>query len=222
MYANLKGVTDGVVLALDVANPKSYPRSGTSWNDLSGNGNNGTLTNGPTFNSDAGGSIVFDGTDDYVSTSYLLNGANSLTVSCWFKLDTVTKNFQAVVDAYKDATDRNFQMWINSDSKLYIYHLGAAHTGDGLLVINRWYNAVFTYSGSGNGVLYLNGSIINASVPKGAGVGGNINVGIGRRADANASSYTDGNVSQVLIYNRSLSAQEVLQNFNATRSRYGI
>ena len=64
-----KIVTDGLVLCLDAANSKSYPGSGTSWNDLSRNNNTGTLTNGPTYTSSFGGSSVFDGTNDYVSKS---------------------------------------------------------------------------------------------------------------------------------------------------------
>jgi len=59
--------TSGLVLALDAANTKSYPGSGTTWTDMSGNNNNGTLTNGPTFNSANGGSIVFDGSNDFVT-----------------------------------------------------------------------------------------------------------------------------------------------------------
>ena len=64
-----KIVTNGLVLYLDAANKKSYPGSGTTWTDLSGNNNTGTLTNGPTFDSNNGGSIVFDGTNDYVSNT---------------------------------------------------------------------------------------------------------------------------------------------------------
>src|SRR6056300_382098 len=66
-YGNI--VTDGLVLNLDAARKDSYNRTGTTWNDISGNGNNGTLTNGPTFDSEDYGSIVFDGVDDYVTVS---------------------------------------------------------------------------------------------------------------------------------------------------------
>ena len=66
-------VTDGLVLCLDAANPKSYPGSGTTWTDLSGNGNNGTLVNGVGYNSDNGGSLSFDGVNDYVSKSSWVN-----------------------------------------------------------------------------------------------------------------------------------------------------
>ena len=79
-------VRNGLVLYLDAANPKSYPGSGTTWKDLSGNGNNGTLVNGPTFNSANGGSIVFDGTNDYVITTNLLNPTTNPneSVFVWF------------------------------------------------------------------------------------------------------------------------------------------
>ncbi len=80
-------ITDGLVLALDAANQKSYPGSGTTWSDLSGNGNNGTLTNGPTFDSGNNGSIIFDGVDDYITTGTTpsqLQGNPSFTVSGWF------------------------------------------------------------------------------------------------------------------------------------------
>ena len=81
-------VTDGLVFAVDAANYQSYPGSGTTWSDLV-NGNDGTLTNGPTFDSGNGGSIVFDGSDDYMSTTYStptsLQGDPNFTVCGWFK-----------------------------------------------------------------------------------------------------------------------------------------
>jgi hypothetical protein len=58
-------VTDGLVLCLDAGNPKSYPGSGTTWTDLSGNGNNGTLVNGVGYSGDNLGSLSFDGVNDY-------------------------------------------------------------------------------------------------------------------------------------------------------------
>lgn len=76
-------VPDGLVLALDAANIKSYAGSGTIWNDLSGNNNSGSLVNGPTFNSANGGSIVFDGVNDYVSLSSAVNTNTSFTLGFW-------------------------------------------------------------------------------------------------------------------------------------------
>ena len=81
-------VSAGLVLNLDAGNSSSYIGSGNNWNDLSGNNNTGTLTNGPIFNSANGGSIVFDGIDDVISFGNILNmGLNSWTMSCWVKFD---------------------------------------------------------------------------------------------------------------------------------------
>ena len=84
-----KIITNGLVLSLDAANNKSYPRSGTTWTDLSGNSNTGTLTNGPSFNDGNQGSIVFDGINDYASLSTTtptdLQGNPAFTVDGWFK-----------------------------------------------------------------------------------------------------------------------------------------
>ena len=89
-----KIVTDGLVLCLDAGNNKSYPSSGTAWNDLSGNNNNGTLTNGPTFTGSFGGSIVFDGTNDYVDLGNIsqLKPTTQITVSAWVYRSTMNDN----------------------------------------------------------------------------------------------------------------------------------
>jgi hypothetical protein len=97
-------VTDGLVLALDAANTKSYPGSGTVWKDLSGNGNNGTLINGPTFDTGNLGSIEFDGVDDWTSFGNILNtGTSDFTISAWVKsTSTATGNNNGIV--YKRGT----------------------------------------------------------------------------------------------------------------------
>jgi len=99
-----KIVTSGLVLALDAGNTKSYPGSGTVWTDLSGNGNTGTLTNGPTFNSSNGGSIVFDGVDDFVNIPYntywntnVFGTATNFTLECWHK-PNVFRNWDTVIE----------------------------------------------------------------------------------------------------------------------------
>ena len=93
-----KIVTNGLVLCLDAANRKSYPGSGNIWRDLSGNGNNGTLTNGPTFSSANGGSIVFDGTDDIVlvNNSSSISPSSAITVSAFFKISSYTSNYAPI------------------------------------------------------------------------------------------------------------------------------
>ena len=76
-------VTDGLVLCLDAANSRSYPKTGTTWTDRSTSGNNGTLTNGPTFDTNNGGSIVFDGSNDSVVTSDF--DLDYISIFTWFK-----------------------------------------------------------------------------------------------------------------------------------------
>ena len=78
-------ISNGLVLALDAADKNSYPGSGTAWTDLSGNGNNGTLINGPTFNTGSLGNIVFDGVDDYGTTLLTRTGTNNTTISVWYR-----------------------------------------------------------------------------------------------------------------------------------------
>ena len=128
---NPKIVTDGLVLCLDAANPKSYPGSGTTWYDLSGNGNHGTLINGPTYNSDNKGSIVFDGIDDYVSFTNPLN--QSQLNQAW-----------------------TIQGWINISSKPYQYFIAGLNSGifieyvqgnNSLLYLNSGTNDYYTYGG---------------------------------------------------------------------------
>ena len=91
VFAGPEVVEDGLVLALDAGNTKSYPGSGTTWTDLSGNGNNGTLTNGPTYSSSNGGSIVFDGVNDFVDIS------NSFQVSTVVWNDNTSSHYQSEV-----------------------------------------------------------------------------------------------------------------------------
>ena len=78
-------VLNGLVLYLDAGNPLSYPGTGTIWTDLSNFGNNGTLINGPTFNSGNGGNIVFDGTNDFVTCGTAIGKLPNFTISCWIK-----------------------------------------------------------------------------------------------------------------------------------------
>ena len=83
-------VTNGLVLSLDAANPKSYVSGSTTWNDISRGGNNGTLINGPTFNSANGGSIVFDGVNDFISLSGPYSLTKNYTLRFIFKTNTIS------------------------------------------------------------------------------------------------------------------------------------
>ena len=234
-----KIITDGLVLALDAGNTKSYPGSGTTWSDLSGNLNSGILTNGPTFNGANGGSIVFDGTNDYVNGSYptALNSTQAFTLEC-----VVTANasvaalatFQRII-SYTSASF-NIQLGLARSSTsgltgiqervFYVTrNVGstAAHFTVANIPTGSIYHVVSTFNGISTHQMYLNGI---ASVNNGATsttIASSVNANtffIGQRGDN--AGYVSGSIYNVKVYNRALSANEVLQNFNATRGRFGV
>lgn len=224
-------VTNGLVLNLDAANIKSYPRSGTTWRDLSGLGNNGTLTNGPTFNSANGGSIVFDGVDDYVSVpngyTNVMKNNNNWTVSLWFKANNLSNNPVLISPdtGQLNYSDLYLEVGINS-----IYFAAGGGSGSNLLlttstslITNNTYNIVFIKTGITTGQVYLNANQVILSI-LGTGLGAMPNSNADFRIGAfKQSSYNlNGGIFNVLMYNKSLSAQEIQQNYNATKTRFGL
>ena len=216
-------VTDGLVLALDAGNTKSYPGSGTTWTDLSGNGNNGTLTNGPTYSSDDGGSIVFDGDNDFINGVHnsQLNITGDITVECWFRV-TNTRSDWVRIFGKGDSTNRTVGFWYNQPSSVFLYQrYGTSDMNaqyNATVSLNTWYHMVGT-SSSNNHTLYLN-NVVRATSTTGTTFASSTDpykVGYG-----SIHTYHIGNVSNCRIYNRALTAEEVQQNFNALRSRYSI
>jgi len=210
-------INDSLVLYLDAGNSKSYPGSGTTWFDKSGFGNDGTLINGPTFNSGNGGSIVFDGVDDYVN--FAASPSNVVTVSVWINLNNAG-NFPIILAG--DSTQYNSGMW---DWSLFVFTnvfyirgnsggLGNINTPASTLV-NTWTNWVLVRNdGTGTCRAYKNGTIFGTSNESSSA---NSALSIGR-----GGNYYNGKVAATQIYNRALSASEVLQNYNATKGRFGL
>ena len=158
-------VTDGLVLALDASVSRSYPGSGTTWTDLSGNGNNGTLTNGPTYNSANGGSIVFDGTDDYgsVSCSQFQSGNNPFTMEVWFRWSGNGTNTSNNLFGYgNDGQNTIPLIMVNSNSVRFEFGSGSGVVNSSTIQTNTWYHAVATYNLSSNQI-YLDGSLQNTT-----------------------------------------------------------
>ena len=218
-------VTDGLVLSLDAANRRSYPGSGTAWSDLSGNNNTGTLTNGPTFNSANGGSIVFDGVDDYVTTPH--NSAYNMTLAMsfnfWFKS---TKT----VDCYiSTKTENSFYICVGPTgevaNKMSFYLIGVSPAGWVQSVSDvstgNWVHTGITWDGSTSRI-YINGILDKSASNTGTASTGTSPLLIGARFQATYGGYGSGNISNFSIYNRALSATEVLQNYNAQKSRFGL
>jgi hypothetical protein len=222
VYAGPEITSDGLVLALDAANTKSYPTSGgTTWTDLSGNGNNGTLVNGVAQDV---GFLSFDGTNDYVdcgNTASLsaIAGTSNITVSGWVYYTAYGGGGQP----YSVITVKgNPWTWLlENPSNTFNFRITAggadvtvADTSTHLL--NTWYNVVGTYDGS-NMRIYVNGILKNIRAQTGTLGTNSETAKIGTYQGTNYN--LTGRISNVSIYNRALSAAEIQQNYNAISSR---
>jgi len=213
--------TNNLTMYLDAANTKSYSGSGTAWNDLSGNGNNGTLTNGPIFSSSNKGSFLFDGTNDYVngtSSSSLYTG--DITVEAWIKIDTSPSDWVRIVGTGGNTGGRTFGLWYSATRTLLWQRWGATDPGiqSDSLNTSSWYYVVATTSGSSH-VVYVNGAVIGSASAAGPWAASNETITIGY---AGFHTYITGSVGVVRLYTLGLTQTQVLQNFNALRGRYGI
>jgi hypothetical protein len=232
----LRGVTvvDGLdivrtnlQLYLNAADPVSYPGSGSTWTDLSPNAYSTTLVGDPAYNTTH---FTFDGTTEYVNTNQSL-GFETFSVGAWFR--TSAAGVKMILSKEVPAGNPwNYRIWLNGgrivadmsqvttqaslNSPLTNYNNGA------------WYNVMFTRDDS-NWYLYVNGvQIATRADPYTGSVTNAQELWIGRSAfTASGSSPTGsyqyiGDIGQVFIYNRVLSAAEILQNYNATRATYGL
>jgi hypothetical protein len=216
-------VTDGLVLCLDAANPRSYPLSGTSWNDLSGNGNHGTLVNGPTFNSNNGGFFGFDGTNDRIDfpTTYISSGI-SMSLETWIKPGSSQNQYAVIFDYYHGTGGWAIQQNSNTLNSFYFAWLtNGWQISPGISLSSSKFNH-FVVAQNGTSVTgYVDGNSVMAYTGNNTNVymsGRTLHIGgwgLGGR-------HFNGSIVSPKIYNRALSANEVKQNFNATRGRYGI
>ena len=228
LYYNPTIITDGLVLALDAANQKSYPGSGTTWSDLSANGNNGTLTNGPTFSSSNQGSIVFDGTNDYVvcaSSSSFAFGTGDFTLEMWINHGTSGSSYTHLFSLPDQNTFSLKAYDAGTLGELYFYTpsfdtyttIPTATTNDWTLDRNTWNHIVFLRRSS-VAYGYKNGSLKGSKTAfTNNFTAQTLNIGWGFGAE-----YRSKNIALARIYNRALTANEIYQNFAAGRGRYGI
>jgi hypothetical protein len=212
-------VEDGLVLCLDAGSKRSYPGTGTTWTDTVG-GNDGTLTNGPTFSSANGGSIVFDGSNDTVNTGVnpasLVGNGNPATISAWFYSYTTAQRL-----FFGQGTTNRFYIEQYNRNGSLVAHWGFGDsqnsaTSQAFINTNTWYNYTATYDGSvAKG--YLNGvNTDTTSIGGSKNYGGSLSVG----SWGNNGFYFSGRISTVNVYNRALTADEIRRNYLSTKERY--
>jgi hypothetical protein len=226
-----KIVTDGLILHLDAADRKSYTGSGSaSWTDLSGNNRVTTLFNTPTFSSNNGGLLSFDDTAFEYGTIPNIGSLTNFSVEAWARTNkSLTGKVTTVVcNQYDLISNLNFSLGTNNAAASYNmtfgFYNGAWRNVTGFaMATNTWYHMIGTYNGN-SVILYVNGVAGTPLSYAGTATSGG-EIRIARRWDdvANNSAYFfSGDIPVVKIYNRALSSTEVLQNFNATRGRFGI
>jgi hypothetical protein len=212
-YANGRIVTDGLILCLNAADTNSYPGSGTTWYDVAKT-NNGTLTNGPTFNSGNGGSIVFDGSNDYVSCGNIMP-SSAYTKIVFFKISNLANSNNLI----SGGSSGTHYFYPASGNYLKTGHFqGAELTSNTPISANTWYQGAVTFSTSSGFSMYQNGVNVGTDPSTSTFTGGNV-VYLGCY---DTSYVLSGNIALALIYNRALSASEILQNYNAQKSRFNL
>jgi hypothetical protein len=225
-------VRDGLVLYLDAANQKSYPGSGTTWTDLSGNENNGTLLNGVGYDNQNQGSLTFNGSNQRIDLSASKFNLSSFSISLYFKTNNIATDYLRLIHkADTTGSTRGFLIAnSNINGKLVFAYQPSYTTGEILrrsttiITTSTYYNVVMSYSTSSGIEIYFNGIKDVGETSTSPDTGWTSNSGnlfsIGSRAGG--SQNFNGNISQVSIYNKALTASEIKQNFNALRGRYGI
>lgn len=228
-YGNI--VKDGLVLNLDAGKVDSYPKSGTTWRDISGFQNNATFTNGPTYDTGSFGSILFDGVDDYVINTSSVNipvGNSSRTIQFWTYPKSNQNNFIQIGTAAGGGGGNQYYIieFLNIAGTTFLFTDGKnagnnlTISGSQLPTLNIWNHITFGSSGQ-NWFYYLNGALARSGTwPTTINTVGQKFI-VGKRDDV-VQATTNGNIAQVLIYNKDLSATEVLQNYNATKGRFGL
>lgn len=237
-------VTNGLVLALDAGDRNSYPGTGTTWRDLSGNNNNGTLTNGPTFNSANLGSIVFDGVDDYASFAggslgYSPGISGELSLEVWCNLTGpfstyAPENLTALGGIFGQGFFNGTIGWGLGISRVgtgpylagfQVRNVGTVVGVDASFTTGSWGHIVGSFTRNDFSRIYINGVLANSvssTSLNGLTLTPNFNDAAIGYANSNNPFRIGGRVATARLYSKPLSASEVLQNYNATKTRFGL
>jgi hypothetical protein len=243
-------VTNGLVGYWDAANPRSYSGTGLTANGLIG-GIGGTLVNGVGFTSSNSGSFVFDGSNDYFESPHsdALNISGSITVDVWIYLTSLSNsNDMCLIAKYSNAGGAANQSWIlfkstsnytsfspngTGGNNEFVWLASSGGNVNGTFVgtgeqvqVNTWYNVTALYNSSNEKIeIYINGQLKSSTTRTGQTSGvlqtNTRNLSIGS-TPADGTRYVQGRIPSVKVYNRALTQQEILQNYNATKTRYGL
>ena len=211
-------VRDGCVLHLDAANPKSYPGTGTTWFDLSGNANDGTLINTPTY---ANGIMSFDGVGDYIEVLAVPgtgNSTSSLTWECYVKPATTAGD---IINMTRGGWNM-CPIWSSSQTFKGRVWGTSAITSDTFILGNYYHLVVVRDYATNTNSFYMNSELQGVSIGAYSASNGDNDHKIARQGNQATNTYFQGDIPIARVYNRALSAQEVAQNFEAMRGRYGI
>jgi hypothetical protein len=219
-------VTDGLVLCLDAANVKSYPGSGTAWADLSNNNSSGELVNTPIYNSSNLGFFQFE-TDTFIRiTNNTILDTQTPSVEVWIKTNATTQNgfwfekgtVNTQYSLFQEGSSIRWRQRLTSGTLVAL-----ATTTANFINTSNWYQVVATFV-SGSRRLYINGTLVNSDTQSGtiATNSGGMSIGAYGGFSGSRSYYYNGNLASCRVYNRALTPQEILQNYNATKGRYGL
>jgi hypothetical protein len=218
-----KIVTNGLVLCLDAGNPKSYPGSGTAWTDLIGNNRNITLVNGPTASKDG---ITLDGTNDY---AYIFHGGSlqfssgSYTISVWHRNNTSSTGYNGII-TNDNSGDNSWKIFRDQGEGYYKARSGTYFAAFPSYTVNRFHHYAYTFDGSSTMILYFDGNFVSSNT--------------GGQPSSNNEYMTFGSyrynsilqllylenqtIGPVALYNKALTRNEILQNYNATKGRFKL
>lgn len=215
-YETSGTVTSGLTMWLDAA---TYPGSGTTWSDLSGNGADATLVGSPAYSSLNGGYFTFvPASTQYATVAGTPLNPTNYTKSIWCMFNISTDN-----NLISSSAGGHF-MFTGGTNRLYCGHSNwtgfpTTYPSTGTIANSTWYNFTLTFNTTAGMTLYINGSQDSTyTAQKTAPAGGQVNLA----SFSVAGNLLNGRIAQALIYNRTLSPGEVLQNYNASKARYGL
>jgi hypothetical protein len=229
VYAGPEIVNDGLAVLLDAANAKSYPGSGTTWTDVSGNNNNATLVNGVGYDSNNGGSLTFDGVDDYCIESDRAMPATlyPFSYSCWGLFQDNVTTTQCLISVLNTGSSSVYWALGVSSGQLFVSRRNTTSRSTNFPYypeVDKWFNVHINYNDTTSVECYINGQNIYSSTSEIAVTGpvtaNDILIGLLRTSSP--TWRLNGKITGILLYNRILTNSEIQQNFNAHRGRFGI